>query len=139
MMAQAPVNPMQASAHECRTGGRRKCRPPAALWSVTPNGKVQRSDGRRENLRRGPRGARHKIHGRCRPWERCLGGRRGRRPLPFDRWWHHLDRVEINLEGSALTEAITGIQLHDPQHLTITTASGSAWASEDGGQHWQKP
>ena len=47
-------------------------------------------------------------------------------------------RAGINLDGNTVTETITGIQLRDPQHLTVTTASGSQWVSEDGGQTWQK-
>ena len=35
------------------------------------------------------------------------------------------NRAAINFEGNTVTETIVGIQLRDPQHLTVTTASGS--------------
>jgi photosystem II stability/assembly factor-like uncharacterized protein len=44
----------------------------------------------------------------------------------------------ISFERNTLTETITSIQFRDSQHLTVTTASGAPWVSEDGGQHWQK-
>lgn len=47
-------------------------------------------------------------------------------------------RVEVNSAGTAVTETIVGIQFSPPQHLSVTTASGGQWSSEDGGQHWQK-
>ena len=47
-------------------------------------------------------------------------------------------RVAITIDGTTMTETLSAIQLHDSQHLTVITASGSAWVSEDGGLHWQK-
>jgi hypothetical protein len=47
-------------------------------------------------------------------------------------------RVEVNSAGTTVTETIVGIQFSPPQHLSVTTASGVQWSSEDGGQHWQK-
>jgi photosystem II stability/assembly factor-like uncharacterized protein len=47
-------------------------------------------------------------------------------------------RVSLNPGGSTVTETIVGIQLRDPQHLTVSTASGQHWVTEDGGQHWQR-
>ena len=39
------------------------------------------------------------------------------------------NRVGINVEGTAVMESITGIQLSTAQHLTVTAASGAQWAS----------
>lgn len=47
-------------------------------------------------------------------------------------------RVEVNSGGTSVTETIVGIQLGAPQIVTVTTASGAQWTSDDGGQHWQK-
>jgi photosystem II stability/assembly factor-like uncharacterized protein len=47
-------------------------------------------------------------------------------------------RTLLSSEGNTITETIIRIQLHDPQHLTVTAASGSQWSSDDGGQAWQK-
>jgi photosystem II stability/assembly factor-like uncharacterized protein len=41
-------------------------------------------------------------------------------------------------EDNIVKDDIAAIQLHDPRHLTVATASGSQWATPDGGQHWQK-
>ncbi len=48
-------------------------------------------------------------------------------------------RVVVSAAGNSINETITGIQIHDAQHLTITTVSDTQWQSNDGGQHWQKP
>jgi photosystem II stability/assembly factor-like uncharacterized protein len=47
-------------------------------------------------------------------------------------------QTDFSYGGTAVTETITAIQLFDRQRLTVTTASGTQWASEDGGLHWQK-
>ncbi len=47
-------------------------------------------------------------------------------------------RVIVSPDGNTINETITSIQIRDSQHLTITTASGLQWESEDGGQHWHK-
>ena len=47
-------------------------------------------------------------------------------------------RVNLNAGGNSVTEAIVGIRFRDLQHLTVSTASGEQWVTEDGGQHWQR-
>jgi photosystem II stability/assembly factor-like uncharacterized protein len=111
---------------------------PAALWSVASDGKVQRSkDGGKtfEQI--------HVAHGikfraiAALGNEVWTGGTGGA-------LFHSVDggatwsRAGINSGENTVTETIVGIQLRDTQHLTVTTASGSEWVSEDGGQSWQK-
>ena len=134
MMAQARMGALQAPPKIIEIAAA----PPAAVWNVSPEGKVQRSTDAGKS------------------WEpvRVADGIKFRAiaALGNNIWtggsggalYHSIDggatwaRVDINFEGNAVTETITGIQSSDPQHLTITTASGSQWVSEDGGQHWQK-
>lgn len=134
MSAQAPMVAMQAS----RKGNGFAASPPAALWSVSPDGQVQRSTDAGKTI--------EQIHVAQGIKFRAIAA------LGNDVWtggaggalFHSVDggatwnRADINFEGNVVTETIAGIQMRDPQHLTVTTASGSQWVSEDGGQHWQK-
>jgi photosystem II stability/assembly factor-like uncharacterized protein len=112
--------------------------PPAALWTVSSQGQVQRTTHAGKTLEpiqvaRGIKFMTVAALGN----DVWAGGTRGA-------LFHSLDggttwnRVSITVEGNAVTETLTDIQLHDPQHLTVTTTSGSKWASDDGGQHWQR-
>ena len=111
---------------------------PASLWSVTSDGKVQRSkdDGKTYEQIHVTRGVKIRAIAALgnNIWTGGAGGA----------LFHSVDggttwsRIGIKFEGSAVTETITGIQLHTPLHLTVTTASGSHWVSDDGGQEWQK-
>jgi len=112
--------------------------PPTALWSISPDGKVQRSadSGKTFELIPVAPGARFKAIAASGNdvWAGGAGGA----------LFHSVDagatwtQVAINFGGNTVTETIAAIQLRDPQHLTVTTASGSSWISEDAGQHWQK-
>ena len=133
MTAQAPMVAMPAPRKDLDT----TAGPPPTLWSVSSNGRVQRSkDGGKtfEQI--------HIAHGVKFRAIAALGN---------DVWaggtggalFHSVDggatwtRAGVNFEGNAVTETITDIQLHGSQHLATTTASGSQWISEDSGQHWQ--
>lgn len=121
-----------------RTGGNSEAGSPAALWSVASDGQVQRSTDGSKTF--------EQIHVAKDIKFRAIAA------LGNDVWtggaggalFHSVDggatwsRAGINFEGNTVTETITGIQLRDPQHLTVTTASGSQWVSEDGGHNWQK-
>jgi photosystem II stability/assembly factor-like uncharacterized protein len=112
--------------------------PPAAFWNVAPDGQVQRSTDGGKTFEQIP--VAHGIKFRAIAalgndvWTGGAGGA----------LFHSVDggatwnRADINFAGNTVRETITGIQLRDPQHLTVTTASGTPWVSEDGGQHWQK-
>jgi hypothetical protein len=111
---------------------------PADLWSVSSDGKVQHSaDGAKTfqsiEVAHGVKFQSVAANGSD-VWAGGAGGA----------LYHSIDagatwaRIAINVEGNTMTETIAAIQLHDSQHLTVITTSGSAWVSEDRGQHWQK-
>lgn len=111
--------------------------PLTPLWSISAKGQVQRSDGGekdREEVRVDDDVTFRVIAARGR--EVWAGGSAGA-------LYHSSDggvnwkRVGLNSGGSTVTETIVGIQLRDPQHLTVSTASGQQWVTEDGGQHWR--
>jgi len=115
-----------------------KAGPHADLWSVSSDGKVQRSvDGAKTfqpiEVAQGVKFQSVSANGSD-VWAGGSGGG----------LYHSADagatwaRVAITIDGNTLTETISAIQVHDSQHLTVITASGSAWVSEDGGLHWQK-
>lgn len=109
----------------------------AALWSISPAAKVQRSTDGGNTFQALELASEVKF--------------RAVAALGNDVWaggtagalFHSADsgatwsRVNID-SGGAVTEDISAIQLHDPQRLTITTTSGAKWASEDSGQHWHQ-
>jgi len=111
---------------------------PATRWTVSSEGQVQRSMDAGKTLEQIQVG-----HGTKFLTVAALG---------TDVWaggtggalYHSVDggatwnRASINVEGTAVTESIMEIQLSAAQHLTVTTASGAQWASEDGSLHWQK-
>lgn len=112
--------------------------PPVTLWSVSSDGKVQRSTDRGKTFE--PISVAHGIRFQAIAasgndvWAGGTGGA----------LFHSIDagatwtRIAINFGANTITETIAAIQVHDPQHLTVTTVSGSGWISEDGGQHWHK-
>jgi photosystem II stability/assembly factor-like uncharacterized protein len=111
---------------------------PAALWSVSPQGKVQRSTdaGKTFEPVHVARGIKFRAIAALGNdvWTGGTGGALFHSADGGANW----TRVSLNFGGSTVTEMITNIQLRDRQHLTITTASGAQWVSEDGGQNWQK-
>jgi hypothetical protein len=115
-----------------------KTGPVADLWSVSSDGKVQHSaDGAKTfqpvEVARGVKFQSVAANGND-VWAGGSGGV----------LYHSTDagatwaRLAITNDGNTMTETISAIQLRDSQHLTVITASGSAWVSEDGGLHWQK-
>jgi hypothetical protein len=133
-MAQAPMGALRTF----RTGSSSEAKSPAALWSVSADGKVQRSTDGGKTFEQVL--VAHEIKFQAIAslgndvWAGGAGGA----------LFHSVDggatwkQADFNFEGNAITETIAEIQLRDPQHLSLTTASGSQWVSEDGGQHWQK-
>jgi photosystem II stability/assembly factor-like uncharacterized protein len=112
--------------------------PPAALWNVSSDGKVQRSTDGGKTFEQIHIANRIKFRAIAAlgndVWTGGAGGALFHSPDGGTTW----NQTGISFEGNKITETIAGIQLRDPQHLTITTAFGSQWLSEDGGQNWQK-
>jgi hypothetical protein len=111
---------------------------PAALWTISPEGKVQRSgDGGKtwEKVRVDDKVTFQAIQAMGK--EVWAGGSGGA-------LYHSSDggaiwkRVNLISGGSSPTETIVLINAHDAQHVTVKTASGEQWNTEDGGLHWQR-
>jgi hypothetical protein len=135
MAAQAPTPLLRTSRQGIALGAGQ----PSTLWSVSLDGKVQRSTDGGKTIEPIPvaRGIKFRAIAALGNdvWAGGAGGALFRSPDGGATW----TRTSIDFDGSTLTEMIASIRLRDPQHLTVTTASGSEWVSEDGGQHWQKP
>ena len=113
---------------------------PAALWSISRSGKVQRSDDRGktwEEVRIDDRVTFRVIQAVGRDvWAGGSGGA----------LYHSSDdgviwtRVNLSSDGSPTTETIVAIisSTRDLEHITVRTVSGQQWTTEDGGQHWQR-
>jgi photosystem II stability/assembly factor-like uncharacterized protein len=112
---------------------------PAALWTISPGGKLQRSDdgGKTwEEVRVDDKVTFQAIPALGRDvW---VGGSGGA-------LYHSSDggaiwtRVNLSSGGSPTTGTIVSISASSPdlQHITVRTAAGQQWTSEDGGQHWR--
>jgi photosystem II stability/assembly factor-like uncharacterized protein len=115
-----------------------KASQPADLWSVSSDGKVQHSVDGAKTFQSIEVAHDVKFQSVAANGSDVWAGGSG------GGLYHSADagatwtRIAINFEGNTMTETISAIQLYDPQHLTVITTSGSAWVSEDGGQHWQK-
>jgi hypothetical protein len=134
MSAPTPMGEVQAFRKERELGAGQ----PAALWSVSSDGKVQRSTDAGKTFEQVQFAHRIKFRAIAalgnEVWAGGTGGALFHSVDGGESW----NRADINFEGNVVTETIAGIQMRDPQHLTVTTASGSQWVSEDGGQHWRK-
>jgi hypothetical protein len=113
---------------------------PAALWTISPEGKVQRSgDGGKtwEEVRVDDKVSFRAIQAMGQEvWAGGSGGALYHSSDGGATW----KRVNLISDGSSATETIVFINSpsHDAQHVTVKTASGEQWTTEDGGQHWQR-
>ena len=80
--------------------------------------------------RRFPRAGRQRF--------RYLGGRRGRRALPFFRCRPTLDPSHPAADGQSLTADIVTLEFSDPQHGKLTTSNHETWITSDAGETWQR-
>ena len=112
---------------------------PAALWTISPEGKLQRSDDRGNTWKEVPVDG--KVTFRA---IQAVGG---------DVWaggsggalYHSNDaganwtRVALASGGNPTADTIVSITASPPafQRLTVKTATGQQWTTEDDGQHWK--
>ena len=114
--------------------------PLAARWSISTSGKVQRSQdsGRTwEEVRVDDAVTFRVVHAAGRDvWAGGSGGVLYHSSDGGAMW----QRVYLSSGESPTTETIVGITSgsRDLQHIMVRTISGEQWATEDGGQHWQK-
>jgi hypothetical protein len=134
MSAQAPMVEMQAFRKKIELGSG----PPAAVWSVSADGQVQRTTDGGKTFEPIPVANGIKFQAVAAlgndVWTGGAGGALFHSTDGGATW----KQTDFNYGGTAVTETITGIQLPDPQHVIITTASGTQWVSEDAGKHWRR-
>ncbi|MGD0124597.1 MAG: YCF48-related protein [Terriglobia bacterium] len=138
---QVRVNALQAKlpAAAFRSPMKSAAALPSALWTISADGKVQRSaDGGRswENA-----GVDDKVEFRVvqsngkEIWAGGTGGALYHSSNGGATW----TRVSLVSGAAPVTEAIVSINCSssDPQHITVKTASGEQWISDDSGQLWR--
>jgi photosystem II stability/assembly factor-like uncharacterized protein len=113
---------------------------PATLWTISSDGKVQRSDDRGKTW--------DEVHIDDPVTFRVI------QAMGRDIWaggsggalYHSSDggatwtRANLSSGGNPVTETIVAIisSARNLQYITVRTESGEQWTTEDGGQHWQR-
>jgi len=147
LSAPLPAVPMRMSSQQAKLSGMAFRGEPgsrvaqlAALWSISASGKVQRSNdgGKTWEEVRVDEGITFRVI-QAMGTEVWAGGSGGA-------LYHSSDggaiwkRVNLSSGGSPTPDTIVAIvsSTRDLQHITVRTASGEQWTSDDGGQHWQR-
>jgi len=112
---------------------------PGALWSISPEGKLQRSEDDGKNWQEV--GVDDKVEFRVIQangrdiWAGGSGGALYHSSDGGATW----TRVNPASGAALATEAIVSISCSssDPQQINVKTASGTHWVSDDGGEHWR--
>jgi len=112
---------------------------PSALWSISPEGKLQRSEDGGKNWEEV--GVDDKVEFRViqvngrEIWAGGTGGALYHSSDGGATW----TRVNPASGATPTTEAIVSISCSssDLQQINVKTASGTQWVSDDGGQHWR--
>jgi len=114
-----------------------KVSPTVVRWNITSDGALQRSDDRGKTWAQVQVGASVKFRAVSTDGSNVwAGGEQGA-------LYHSLDaganwrRVTIEPDG-AFAQTVVDIQVRDPQHVVLGTSAGQHWASNDGGQTWQR-
>ena len=109
-----------------------------ADWSISPSGKVQRSqDGRKtwEELDVDKNVVFRVVFAvGADVW---LGGSKGALYHSTD-GGQHWTRVTITTGSTTVADDVIHIEFKDTQHGAVGTAAGDTWTTPDAGQHWQK-
>jgi hypothetical protein len=133
-----PAGEFAPTAMAARGESKDKLGPAAALWTISASGKVERSEDGAKSWQEVPVDNavtfRVVTASGTEVWAGGSGGALYHSRDGGANW----QRVKLESGGSAISQAVVGIRVRDPQHLTVTTASGEQWVSEDGGQHWQR-
>ncbi len=131
----------QASMHEMAASRKKvevQAAPRAAFWNVSPDGQVQRSTDGGKTFSSIPVATGIKFMAIAAVGDDVWAGGAGGALYHSANGGATWNSVGISFAGKPITEMVTGIQVTDPQHLTVTMASGSQWASDDGVQSWQR-
>lgn len=137
MRAKALQARLSASAFRSRLQG--SVTQPSALWSISPEGKLQRSEDGGKNWQEV--GVDDKVEFRVIQangrdiWAGGSGGALYHSSDGGAAW----TRVNPASGAAPATEAIVSISRSSSnlQQITVKTASGTQWVSDDGGQHWR--
>jgi hypothetical protein len=111
---------------------------PTALWTISASGKVERSEDGAKTWQEVPIDDAVTFRVVTASGTEVWAGGSGGALFHSSDGGANWQRVKLESDGTAVVQAVVGIRVRDPQHLTVTTASGEQWVSEDGGRHWQR-
>jgi len=113
---------------------------PAALWTISPDGKLQRSDDRGKTWEEVPIDDKVTFRAIQALGRDVWAGGSGGALYHSDDGGATWTRVALTSGGRPTMEIIVSIIASSPdlQHLTVTTAAGERWTTADSGRHWQK-
>ena len=111
----------------------------AALWTISPDGKLQRSDDGGGTWEEVPVDDKVTFRATLALGRDVWAGGSGGVLYHSNDAGANWTRVKLISDGSPVTETIVSIIASSPdlQHLTVKTSRGEKWTTEDGGQHWK--
>jgi hypothetical protein len=121
--------------------GRRVDKDDAVLpsqWSLSPEGTVQRSSDNSKTWRPVPVGNGTTFRAIWAEGSNVWAGGNAGALFHSADAGRHWAQVIPAANGEKLQADITGIDFSDPQHGTVTSATGQVWTTADRGQSWQR-